>query len=97
MQSHTTFPTTNGTSYIKRLCTHFAHKISVEHTDQHGIAHFAMGTCTMHADAAALRFTAEAADQAALDQIQAIITSHLERFAFREQPALVWQPTAQAD
>ena len=44
------------------------------------------------ADAAGLRLTVQAADAAALPRLEEVVAEHLNRFAFREELAFVWQP-----
>jgi uncharacterized protein len=94
MQSESTLLTAKGSTYIKQMCRHFAHKITVEFDDERGLANFAMGTCNMHAQPDRLVLVASAADQAALATVQQIVSVHLERFAFREELKVEWQAVA---
>lgn len=94
MQTQATLQTAKASTYIKQLCRHFAHKITVEFDDEQGMAYFKMGTCAMQALPGQLVLLASAEDQAALDQVQHIVSDHLERFAFREALKVEWQATA---
>ncbi|MEM9582189.1 MAG: DUF2218 domain-containing protein [Pseudomonadota bacterium] len=48
----------------------------------------------MVADDHQLKLIASADDQPRLDQVIKVVTSHLERFAFRENPDLHWSNPA---
>ena len=80
------FSTTHGAKYLTQLCKHFGHKVpaQVDPDGGQGRVSFAMGEAQMQADAAALHVTLTGADQGAIDQLQDVIDSHLQRFAFRE-------------
>lgn len=78
--------------YLAQLCKHFRHKIPVEHDETRGRAEFAMGVCVMEAGDGALALRCEAPDATALAQVEFIVGDHLERFAWKEKPALVWTP-----
>ncbi len=83
--------TTNASRYLVQLCKHFAHKIKVEYDTRNGRASFPFGSCTMTADEAQLILQCDGNDEAALERIQDIVQTHLEGFAFREKPSIVWQ------
>lgn len=86
------FETQNGPKYLVQLCKHFAHKIAVTYSESHGACQFACGAAVLDADGEGLRMAVTAADEEGLAQTQAIIESHLVRFAFREKlEALDWQ------
>ena len=80
--------------YLQQLCKHFAHKLPVTFDPQQGRIEFQAGTCELVAAAGALTLRAEAADPEALARLEQVVASHLERFAFREQPQLAWAPPA---
>ena len=48
------------------------------------------GRCELHADTTGLGLTVTAADRPMLDKTINVISSHLDRFAFRENPDLTW-------
>ena len=83
--------------YLAQLCKHFAHRLPVEQEEGQGRIEFPSGVCMLDADGPALLILrAEAADDAALDQVQSVIARHLERFAFRDKPEICWTRTAAA-
>ncbi len=89
--------TASGQKYLVQLCKHFAHKIEVSYTDEHGECQFACGAAILDADAEGLRMAVTAADEEDLAETQSIIESHLVRFAFRENlEALDWQRQGKA-
>lgn len=90
--SRATVPTSEAAKYIKRLCNHFAHKLPVELTEDSGVLRFDFGTCRLNATPDALLMDAEAADAEALERLQNVIVSHLDRFAWKEgQLPVDWQ------
>ncbi len=82
--------TPNAERYITRLCRHFAHKVPAESSGGHGTVRFAMGGCEMQATPEQLTLQVHADDQAALDRVKAIVVSHLEQFAHREEVTVIW-------
>mgnify|MGYP003657110871 CR=1 FL=1 len=97
MDAHTTFQTEHGKRYLGTLCKHFGHKIPVQLDGDTGRIDFSFGHCKLKADDTSLVLNVSAGNQANLDKAVQVITSHLERFAFRENPQLNWQPTPGAD
>ena len=57
-----------------------------------GRIEFSIGTCTLAAAPELLTLHAEAADDAALAQLEGVVARHLDRFAFRDQPEVAWAP-----
>lgn len=80
--------TPHAARYLGQLCKHFAHKVAVDWEEgaSTGRIAFSVGTAHLQADAAALTLRAEAPDAAGLAQVESVLWSHLERFAFREAP-----------
>lgn len=92
LTSHSDVTTPDGARYLKRLCNHFAHKLPVELTEDRGVLRFDFGTCRLHATPDALLMDAEAADSEALERLQSVVVSHLDRFAWKEgQLPVDWQ------
>lgn len=90
--SRATVATPDASRYLKRLCNHFAHKLPVELTEDRGVLRFDFGTCRLHATPDALLMDAEAADSEALERLQSVVVSHLDRFAWKEgQLPVDWQ------
>lgn len=94
MQASTSFTTENAERYLGTLCKHFGHKVPVEIEAGSGRIEFPFGQCVMHADKNGLSLVAKADDQSQLDKTIQVISSHLERFAFRERPNLKWADAA---
>ena len=80
--------------YLQQLCKHFAHKLPTTYDTGQGRIEFSLGTCSLTAAPALLTLRADAEDEAALAQLEQVVTRHLERFAFREQPAVAWAPAS---
>lgn len=90
MDAQTTFTTERAAQYLASLCKHFGHKLSVRHDGDTGRIEFPFGRCDLVANDAGLAMTVSAENQADLDKTIQVISSHLERFAFRENPELAW-------
>ncbi|MEM6304206.1 MAG: DUF2218 domain-containing protein [Pseudomonadota bacterium] len=86
-----TFRTDAGQRHLDSLCRHFGRKVETGMTTGSGWVQFPFGRCEMAADATRLRFSALAPDAAGLDEVITVMTRHLERYAFREDPRLDWQ------
>lgn len=91
MNIFASFKTDGAGRYLVTLCTHFDRKVEAECDINKGWVQFPFGRCEMTADDKKLEFFVSAEDQRRLDQVVQIVTSHLERFAFRENPNLDWQ------
>jgi uncharacterized protein len=83
--------TLKASRYLVQLCKHFAHKIQVEYDAQRGHAAFPWGTCTMLAEEEQLILHCAGEDEASLERVQHVVQEHLEGFAFREKPSIVWE------
>lgn len=90
MEATTHFNTEHAERYLGTLCKHFGHKVPVTHTRNQGAIKLPFGTCTLSASDSGLTLHVTADDRAKLEQTVQVITSHLERFAFREDPDLSW-------
>lgn len=78
-------PTENGWKYLQQLCKHWSHKLDVEFAEKSGVVRFAEAVATMSADDKALTVNIEAASDEVLER-KGVVSSHLDRFAFREAP-----------
>ncbi|KIN74480.1 DUF2218 domain-containing protein [Sulfitobacter guttiformis] len=90
MDASTFFTTPNAERYLGSLCKHFGHKVPVTHQPSFGRIELPFGQCVLCADGNGLLLTVEAPDRPQLDQTAEVISSHLDRFAFRENPDLTW-------
>ena len=88
--------TTRASTYLQQLCKHFAHKIEVRFDPQSGQITFPFGQCELQAAEGTLTLTVTAETQADLTKTTRVIASHLERFAFRENPEFEWHPATSA-
>lgn len=88
--------TTRASTYLQQLCKHFGHKVEVQFDPQSGHIKFPIGHCELSATHDNLDMTVSAENQADLTKTSRVIASHLERFAFRENPEFEWQPQSAA-
>lgn len=85
--------TESGWKYLQQLCKHWSHKLDVELTEQKGVVKFAEATAVMTSDAKALTVEIEAVSDEILERMKGVVSSHLDRFAFREAPLpFDWKP-----
>lgn len=91
MNRHATFQTDCAHRYLVALCRHFGRSLDARQGANSGWVNFPKGRCEFRSDPGALTLTVTAGTAADLDQLTGIVTSHLERFAFREAPELRWQ------
>ena len=77
--------------YLQQLRKHFAHKIPAEFTPEQGTITFPFGVCSLGAAGNRLTMRVATDNEADLPRMQNVIASHLERFAFRDKPAIVWR------
>jgi hypothetical protein len=83
--------------YMTQLCKHFEHRLAVAYDETQGSIAFQAGVCRLAVEPDALVMTVEAADEAALPQLQDVVARHLLRFAFREPPDIVWRAATSSD
>ncbi|MDA7425689.1 DUF2218 domain-containing protein [Thalassococcus lentus] len=91
MNATANFETEYAARYLANLCKHFARRIPTTHQDTFGTVEFPFGRCQMSAHQNRLTLEAFADDATGLGQVTELVTRHLERFAFRENPLLDWQ------
>ena len=72
------------------MCKHFMRMVPATCDDRSGQVEFPFGRCDMKAASNSMTLIATSTDKAQLDRVIDIITRHLERFAFRENPDLTW-------
>lgn len=90
MKASTFFTTDHAERYLGTLCKHFGHKVPVTREPGSGRIELPFGQCDLRADETGLSLTAQASDRPQLDRTIQVISSHLDRFAFRENPELTW-------
>lgn len=94
MKANATFHTEKASRYLATLCKHFNHKVPVRFDTISGEIELPFGQCELKADGVSLALAVEAANQSDLDKTIRVITNHLERFAFRENPKIDWTATS---
>lgn len=90
MKAQTTFKTEQAQRYLGTLCKHFGHKVTVHLDGKQGRIELPFGHCELEAHDDALDMKVSADTKADLDKTAQVISSHLERFAFRENPQIEW-------
>ena len=83
-------PTAKASGYLQQLCKHFGHKAKVDFDPKTGWIEFAFGRSDMTAEPEALTITAAAENADDLEKLKMVMSSHLERFAFREDLEISW-------
>ncbi len=85
-KSIATVPTESGWKYLQQLCKHWSHKLEVELGDQRGVVTFPEAKAVMTTDATSLTVELDAVSDEVLERMKGVVSSHLDRFAFREAP-----------
>lgn len=91
--------TESASRYLVELCQAIQRKseanpgiqASVAWTDTEGATDFGWGRYTLRAQPSLLVLFAEAADQEGLEQVQELLTRHLERFGSADHLRVNWQ------
>jgi hypothetical protein len=87
MTTQAQVPTAHGSRYLQQLCKHWAHKLEVTFTPEHGRVELPEGTVAeMQAMPGALDVRIVAPDAETLERMKGVVSRHLDRFAFREAP-----------
>lgn len=97
MHSIAHLKTRSARRYLEALCQHFGRKAEVQCDKDQGWVQFPFGRCDMKADATQLEMIASAEDADDLVLVVDIVTRHLERYAFRENPRLDWHTSNDAE
>ncbi|MCX2697673.1 DUF2218 domain-containing protein [Ochrobactrum chromiisoli] len=85
-----TVSTTHASRYLQQLCKHWAHKFTVEFTPESGRIDLGENRVVMlNATEQNLTATIEA-PEATLEQMENVVSSHIARFAFREELIFNW-------
>ncbi|MFT4171419.1 MAG: DUF2218 domain-containing protein [Rhodocyclaceae bacterium] len=80
--------------YLTALCSHFTRKITVEYTDDHGLARFPQGECELSLDGDVLVLDCRAPDDTALASVEKVLNLHMQLFTRRDPVTLSWQRIA---
>lgn len=95
MQACTTFKTKHARRYAEALCGHFGSKAMPAGPPYDACIAFVFGQCRLLHTDEHLELWAQAPGDAELNLLKEVMTSHLDRFAFRENPRLIWQTIAE--
>ena len=90
IRSEARVETERSSRYLQQLCKHFEHKLPATYSPEAGRIEFPFGVCPLTADAGTLTMRAESEDEASLGRLEEVIAKHLDRFAFRDKPAIDW-------
>ncbi|WP_371168980.1 DUF2218 domain-containing protein [Aliiroseovarius sp. 2305UL8-7] len=82
--------TNHASKYLQQLGKHFGHKVPATFTSSQGNVTLPFGHCEMTASDSALSITVSG-EHDEIGRLEQFISSHLSRFAFRENPTLAWQ------
>ncbi len=82
--------TEHGTSYLRQLCRHWAHKYPVEFDDRQGRIELPKAVCSLAAGAEALQVVVEVSDAANQEHMEGAVAEHLQRFGFKETLVFDW-------
>lgn len=80
-------PTHSASRYLQQLAKHWSHKMEVSFTPEEGSIDFPNGSCLqMRADSESLDVVLTVSDDGDPARMREVVSSHLDRFAFREAP-----------
>ena len=80
-------PTHSASRYLQQLTKHWSHKMTVEFTAEEATIAFPGGSrLEMRADSDTLDVVLTVPDGEDEGRIRGVVSSHLDRFAFREAP-----------
>ncbi len=86
-------PTASASRYLQQLAKHWSHKMEVSFSEQEGRIAFPNGSVLeMRADTTTLDVVLTVPDGEDMTRMREVVSSHLDRFAFREAPLTFdWQ------
>ena len=80
-------PTLSASRYLQQLAKHWSHKMEVDFTPEEGTILFPNGSkLDMRADSETLDIVLTVPDGEDAARMREVVSSHLDRFAFREAP-----------
>ncbi|GGM83851.1 hypothetical protein GCM10012275_63070 [Longimycelium tulufanense] len=77
--------------YLVQLCKHLGHKVHAEWSEERGFVDFGAGNCLLRAEPGVLVMRATGTDEAALQRVEHVAGSHLERFGGRDELVVRWE------
>ena len=89
-------PTHSASKYLQQLAKHWSHKMEVTFSEEEGRIAFQNGAVLeMRADIETLDVALSVPESEDVDRMRGVVSSHLDRFAFREAPLTFdWTTTA---
>lgn len=94
MKAFAVLKTDQAPHHLNAMCHHFGCNVEATCNKRDAQIVFAFGRCDLTASKDRLELCAEADDQGCLDQVVEVMSRHVERFAFRENPNLEWRPAS---
>lgn len=85
-ESDVSVATPNGGRYLRQLCKHWGHRLEVEENGAEATVRLPRALLTMTADSLSLHMHLTTVEDDDLERMQEVVSSHLDRFAFREGP-----------
>lgn len=85
-ESQVSIATIHAARYKSQLCKHWGHRLEIEEDETGAVVRLPEALLTMRADDTALHVTLRAGNAQGLEAMKHVMTSHLDRFAFREAP-----------
>ncbi len=80
-------PTHSASKYLQQLAKHWSHKMEVTHTPEEARIAFPGGAVLdLRADSATLDVALTVPEDGDVARMRDVVSSHLDRFAFREAP-----------
>jgi len=80
-------PTHSASRYLQQLAKHWSHKMDVTMSEEEGRIAFPNGAVLeMRADSETLAVALTVPDGEDVERMRGVVSSHLDRFAFREAP-----------
>jgi hypothetical protein len=80
-------PTHSASKYLQQLAKHWSHKMEVTHTPEEARIAFPGGAVLdLRADSQTLDVALSVPEDGDVAQMREVVSSHLDRFAFREAP-----------
>lgn len=80
-------PTQSASRYLQQLAKHWSHKMEVSFSEQEARIAFPNGaTLDLRADSETLDVRLAVPEEGDVARMEEVVSSHLDRFAFREAP-----------
>lgn len=91
MHSKATVSTSHGSSYLKRLCRHFSHKVPTTFTTSQGRIELPFAICRIDVDEHHMYLSIEDAESTSrIEKAEKVVADHLVRMANKDTPVVVW-------